>query len=173
MTPIKLIRTGSDGLDYIKFRTKLECQKPCLPPELERLGSLTEGRDNEFRHCYRDADFSDMNVLFGFLEGDLDQARLYNIGLDTSSDHLISGVCQNWWAIRRSARLRARQVCELVAECAAEVVGAENVIRDESVRIMGGEDMAYFLERVPGCYFFLGTRNEEGGFRSSSSVAPL
>jgi amidohydrolase len=28
---------------------------------------------------------------------------------------------------------------------------------------MGGEDMSYFLERVPGCYFFLGTRNEARG----------
>ena len=29
---------------------------------------------------------------------------------------------------------------------------------------MGGEDFAYYLERVPGCYFFLGTRNEARGF---------
>jgi amidohydrolase len=56
------------------------------------------------------------------------------------------------------------EVCELVADCAAEVVGRDNVIRDDSVRTMGGEDMSYFLERVPGCYFFLGTRNEARGF---------
>jgi amidohydrolase len=56
------------------------------------------------------------------------------------------------------------EVCELVADCAAEVVGQANVIRDDSVRTMGGEDMSYFLERVPGCYFFLGTRNEARGF---------
>lgn len=55
------------------------------------------------------------------------------------------------------------EVCELVADCAAEVVGHDRVIRDESVRTMGGEDMSYFLERVPGCYFFLGTRNEARG----------
>ncbi len=55
------------------------------------------------------------------------------------------------------------EVCELVADCAAEVVGRDRVIRDESVRTMGGEDMSYFLERVPGCYFFLGTRNEARG----------
>lgn len=56
------------------------------------------------------------------------------------------------------------EVCELVADCAAEVIGQANVIRDDSVRTMGGEDMSYFLERVPGCYFFLGTRNEARGF---------
>jgi amidohydrolase len=55
------------------------------------------------------------------------------------------------------------EMSELVAKCAAEVVGVENVIRDDSVRTMGGEDMSYFLERVPGCYFFLGTRNEARG----------
>jgi amidohydrolase len=51
----------------------------------------------------------------------------------------------------------------LVADCAADVVGRDNVICDDSVRTMGGEDMSYFLERVPGCYFFLGTRNEARG----------
>ncbi len=54
-------------------------------------------------------------------------------------------------------------MCELVANCAADVVGRDGVIRDDSVRTMGGEDMSYFLERVPGCYFFLGTRNEARG----------
>ncbi|MFL6215733.1 MAG: M20 family metallopeptidase [Blastocatellia bacterium] len=56
------------------------------------------------------------------------------------------------------------EACEMVADCAADVVGRDNVIRDDSVRTMGGEDMSYFLERVPGCYFFLGTRNEARGF---------
>jgi amidohydrolase len=49
----------------------------------------------------------------------------------------------------------------LVADVAAEVVGAERVI--PGVSIMAGEDMAYFLERVPGCYFEVGTRNEVRG----------
>ena len=57
-----------------------------------------------------------------------------------------------------------QEVCDLVSECASEVLGADNVFRDESVRTMGGEDISYFLERVPGCYFFLGTRNEARGF---------
>lgn len=49
----------------------------------------------------------------------------------------------------------------LTQEAAAEVVGSANVV--EPRRTMGGEDMSYFLERVPGCFFFLGTRNEERG----------
>jgi amidohydrolase len=86
-------------------------------------------------------------------------------------ERVIRGVCEAMGAtyklhyIRQTTPLvNNNEVCELVAECAAEVVGTENVIRDESVRTMGGEDMAYFLDRVPGCYFFLGTRNEERGF---------
>jgi amidohydrolase len=55
-------------------------------------------------------------------------------------------------------------MCDLVFECAAEVLGRDNIVTDESVRTMGGEDMSYFLERVPGCYFFLGTRNDARGF---------
>jgi amidohydrolase len=57
-----------------------------------------------------------------------------------------------------------QEMCDLVAECAAEVVGQARVTQDRSVPTMGSEDMSYFLERVPGCYFFLGTRNEERGF---------
>jgi len=85
-------------------------------------------------------------------------------------ERVIRGVCESMGArykldyIRQSSPLvNNSDMCELVAECAAEVVGVENVNRDESVRTMGGEDMAYFLERVPGCYFFLGTRNEARG----------
>ena len=85
-------------------------------------------------------------------------------------ERVIRGVCDSMGAsykldyIRQSSPLvNNPEMCDLVAQCAAEVVGPENVIRDESVRTMGGEDMAYFLERVPGCYFFLGTRNEARG----------
>lgn len=85
-------------------------------------------------------------------------------------ERVIRGVCESMGArykldyIRQSSPLvNDSEMCELVTECAAEVLGVENVIRDESVRTMGGEDMAYFLERVPGCYFFLGTRNEARG----------
>lgn len=86
-------------------------------------------------------------------------------------ERVIRGVCESMGAsytldyIRQTSPLvNSAEMCELVSQCAAEVVGAENVIRDESVRTMGGEDMAYFLERVPGCYFFLGARNEARGF---------
>ena len=49
----------------------------------------------------------------------------------------------------------------IVAEVAREVVGPENVGPYEPT--MAGEDFAAFLQRVPGCFFNVGTRNEERG----------
>ena len=50
---------------------------------------------------------------------------------------------------------------ELVRDAASEVVGPENLI--DGPLHMGAEDFSYFLERVPGCFFFVGSRNEEKG----------
>jgi amidohydrolase len=49
-------------------------------------------------------------------------------------------------------------ISERVRRCAAETVGEERVVEPEPT--MGGEDMSYFLERAPGCYFFLGVGRE-------------
>lgn len=46
-----------------------------------------------------------------------------------------------------------------------QVVGETNVIEPEIT--MGGEDFAYYLERVPGIFIFLGTRNEAKGLTAS------
>ncbi len=50
-------------------------------------------------------------------------------------------------------------VAELVRRAAVSVVGQESVIEFE--KTMGAEDMAFVLEQVPGCYFFVGGRNPE------------
>jgi amidohydrolase len=50
---------------------------------------------------------------------------------------------------------------EIVRAAAAEVVGPENAI--EGPLQVVSEDYAEFLERVPGCFFFIGSRNEERG----------
>jgi amidohydrolase len=41
---------------------------------------------------------------------------------------------------------------------AAEIVGADRVVEPDPT--LGGEDMAYFLEAVPGCFFCLGAGND-------------
>jgi len=50
-------------------------------------------------------------------------------------------------------------VAEVVRAAAEAVVGAENV--SLNVRTMGSEDAAFFMQEVPGCYFFLGSANAE------------
>jgi amidohydrolase len=51
-------------------------------------------------------------------------------------------------------------MADLVRRVCCEVVGAENVV---SERTMGGEDFSEVLDRVPGCYFFVGSRSEAKG----------
>lgn len=47
---------------------------------------------------------------------------------------------------------------EIVRRVASQVVGERNVFEPEP--IMAGDDMAYFLEKVPGFFFFLGVNRE-------------
>jgi IAA-amino acid hydrolase len=47
---------------------------------------------------------------------------------------------------------------DLARDIGAEMLGPEGV--SESPPIMGGEDFAYYLQRVPGCFLGLGMRNE-------------
>ncbi|QUL98993.1 MAG: amidohydrolase [Candidatus Fermentithermobacillus carboniphilus] len=53
-------------------------------------------------------------------------------------------------------------VTEFLRKSAASIVGPENVVvLDEPT--MGGEDMAYYLERVPGTFFAIGSGTPENG----------
>ena len=48
----------------------------------------------------------------------------------------------------------------LMADVAGQVVGTENV--KAGVRTMGGEDMSYYLQKVPGCFAFVGSAPKSG-----------
>jgi amidohydrolase len=50
-----------------------------------------------------------------------------------------------------------------VHAAAAAVVGEGRVLADPSRRTLASEDMGEFLQRVPGCYFFVGANNRETG----------
>jgi amidohydrolase len=52
-------------------------------------------------------------------------------------------------------------MADLVREVAAGLLGSERVVQPEPT--MGGEDFAYFLQARPGCFWFVGSRNEERG----------
>ncbi len=85
-------------------------------------------------------------------------------------ERVVAGICQ---ALGATYELRYDQstpptindarLAELVRRAAAEMVGEERVHTGKEVRTMGAEDFGEFLLRVPGCYFFVGCRNEESG----------
>jgi amidohydrolase len=53
------------------------------------------------------------------------------------------------------------RVAELARRVAARVVGEDGVVSPTPT--MGGEDMALYFERVPGCFVFVGSANAERG----------
>ena len=53
-----------------------------------------------------------------------------------------------------------RRIADLMSSVAEEIVGKERV--KGGIRTMGGEDMSRFLERVPGCFAFVGSAKADG-----------
>lgn len=53
------------------------------------------------------------------------------------------------------------ELTRIVQQAAAEVVGPENVA--DGPLMVVSEDFSEFLSRVPGCFFFVGSRNQERG----------
>jgi amidohydrolase len=56
------------------------------------------------------------------------------------------------------ATVNDKDMAELVIEAAGRLLGPANV--ETETRTLGGEDMSVFLERVPGCFFFVGSAPE-------------
>ena len=97
---------------------------------------------------------------------------------------IVQGVCR---AMGAGYELRFRfsypplvndpSVARMVRQCAEAVVGPDQVMEPEPT--MGGEDMAFFLERAKGCFFFLGAGHENRAplhsprFDFSEDVLPI
>ncbi|GFE69632.1 M20 family metallopeptidase [Chroococcus sp. FPU101] len=82
---------------------------------------------------------------------------------------IIEGICQGTGATYEldyeqlyPPVINDAQMAELVRSVAVEVVETPAGIVPEC-QTMGGEDMSFFLQKVPGCYFFLGSANSEKG----------
>ncbi|MEW5920570.1 MAG: M20/M25/M40 family metallo-hydrolase, partial [Bacillota bacterium] len=54
------------------------------------------------------------------------------------------------------------KIVDLVRQSATEIAGKNNIL-PLSKPSLTSEDFAVYLERVPGCYFWVGTRNPEKG----------
>jgi len=82
-------------------------------------------------------------------------------------EQIIAGICQSHGAsyeldYRRHypALINDPTMAELVRTVAEEVVETPEGVVPEC-QTMGAEDMSFFLQAVPGCYFFLGSANSE------------
>jgi amidohydrolase len=84
-------------------------------------------------------------------------------------EEIIAGICQSHGA---SYTLDYQKLYPPVINdgAIANLVGsvAEHIIEPPAgivpeCQTMGGEDMSFFLQEVPGCYFFLGSANTEKG----------
>lgn len=62
---------------------------------------------------------------------------------------------------RYEATVNDPQMTAVAQEIGADLLGREHVRTD--VRLMGAEDMSFFLQRVPGCFIFVGAGNAAKG----------
>ena len=84
-------------------------------------------------------------------------------------ENIIAGVCQShdaeyeldYWQLYPPV-INDSRITELVRSVAFEVVETPVGVVPEC-QTMGGEDMSFFLNEVPGCYFFLGAANPDKG----------
>ncbi len=82
---------------------------------------------------------------------------------------IIAGISQshgatydlNYWPLY-PAVINDAKMAELVRSVAETVIETPVGVVPEC-QTMGGEDMSYFLQEVPGCYFFVGSANQERG----------
>lgn len=82
-------------------------------------------------------------------------------------EQIIAGICQShgatyeldYWQLYPPV-INNGKIAQLVKSVAEEVVETPLGVVPEC-QTMGGEDMSFFLQQVPGCYFFLGSANAE------------
>ncbi|MDB4950108.1 MAG: N-acyl-L-amino acid amidohydrolase [Gemmatimonadetes bacterium] len=85
-------------------------------------------------------------------------------------DRIVKGVCDSMGATHDfhyqqdcPPTVNDPELAETVRLAAEEVVGRDRVRTDPGVRTMAAEDFGEMLARVPGCYFFVGARDERRG----------
>lgn len=66
-----------------------------------------------------------------------------------------------------SSLINDDKMVELIKKNAVEILGRENVLEKEKAN-MGVEDFGYYLEKIPGVFFYLGVKNEKKGITASA-----
>ncbi len=88
-------------------------------------------------------------------------------------EEIIAGICQihgakydlNYWHLYPPV-INDSSIAESIRSVANDIVETPAGVVPEC-QTMGGEDMSFFLQEVPGCYFFLGSANAAKGLSYS------
>ncbi len=81
------------------------------------------------------------------------------IAVATGITETLRGKVEIDWREGSPAVVNDASMTERFRKVASEVLGADKVL--ESPQIMGGDDMALWLQQAPGCYFFVGSGNPD------------
>jgi amidohydrolase len=83
----------------------------------------------------------------------------------------LAGICKSThakyrykYSIGYPALVNHEEVSRTVENVASEVLGSNSILHPEPD--MGGEDFAYYLEKIPGAFYFLGVGNIKKGITS-------
>jgi len=99
--------------------------------------------------------------------------RYFNPQLDRVIDHrireIIGGICQahgatfelNYQQLYPPV-INNEKMTDLVRSVAINVLETPAAVVPQC-QTMGGEDMSFFLQKIPGCYFFVGSANSQKG----------
>ena len=109
------------------------------------------------------ADIAEMSGTIRYFNPDLENL------IGERLEAIIAGICQmhganyelNHWQLYPPT-INDSAIAELVRYVAAEVVETSVGVVPEC-QTTAGEDMSFFLQEVPGCYFFLGSANPDKG----------
>lgn len=90
--------------------------------------------------------------------------------LKTKFDKLCDGIaktygatCEVVWREGYPVLINDPRIAAICEEVLSESFHLKSPEDREDPRSMGGEDMAFYLQQVPGCFLFLGAHNEEVG----------
>lgn len=138
--------------------TLVSREKNPVVPEVVSIGSFRSGNAPNV--------IPDTAVLKGTIrsvtraQGDDVKVRLQAIteGIATS----MGGRVEIEFAGAAPPLINDPEIAQLVRDAISEGIGAEHVSQGNLMSV--SEDFGEFLDPVPGCYFFIGSRNEDKGF---------
>jgi amidohydrolase len=139
------------------LQTVISREKDPTVPGVVTIGSFRSGE--AFNVIPDTADLTGTIRTVSAEQGDAVKARLE--ALVTGVASAMGATAEVSFSFGAPAVINDPEMTKIVRQAAAEVVGPENSI--EGALMPVSEDYSLFLNEVPGCFFFVGSRNEARG----------